>query len=78
MKTETPLLTNQLRQAILASGETSSDICRATKLDPATMSRFLSGERGLSMQALDAIAQHLRLVLVQDQRFGEPRRGKSK
>jgi len=78
MTTKSPLLTDQLREAIRSSGESSSDICRATKVDPATISRFMRGERGLSMEALNAIVRHLRLVLVRERRPAKPGNGKSK
>lgn len=57
-------LTEQVRQAITDSGESRYRICKETGLDPATLHRFTTGERGLSMEALDAVADYLGLSIV--------------
>lgn len=57
-------LTDQVRQAIEECGETRYAICKATGLDNATLCRFISGERGLSMNALDTVAEYLDLHIV--------------
>ena len=59
-------LTDQLRAAVADSGMTLSDLARATGVDKSALSRFVNGERGLSMEALDAIGEHLRLRIVAD------------
>jgi len=64
MTKKTPLLTEQLRQAILDCGETQSDVCRATGIDKSALSRFMSGERGVSMENLNILGQYLGLDLV--------------
>lgn len=61
-------LTEQLRQAIKTCGETRYAIAKATGVDQSTLSRFVSGERGLSMEALDAVAEHLGLELADKRR----------
>ena len=57
-------LTDQVRQAIEDCDETRYAICKATGLDNATLCRFVSGERGLSMEALDTLAEYLELDIV--------------
>ena len=57
-------LTDQVRQAIEDCGETRYQICKATGLDNATLCRFVSGERGMSMEAFDAVAEYLELDIV--------------
>ena len=56
-------LTEQLRQAILTSGKTRYAISKATGVGQDTLSRFVHDERGLSMEAMDAIGQFLGLEL---------------
>lgn len=56
-------LSAQVRAAIDRSGETRSAICKAIELDESAMSRFMSGERGLSMEVLDRLGLHLGLAL---------------
>ncbi len=67
-KTKRLKLTDQVRKAINDCGETRYRICQETGIDKATMSRFMSGERGLSMEALDAVADYLRLSIMSDQK----------
>jgi transcriptional regulator with XRE-family HTH domain len=57
-------LTEQLRQAVLNCGQSQYAICKATGIDKAALSRFVSGERGVSMTALDALGDYLGLKLV--------------
>lgn len=63
MSEPVPPLTEQLRQAILTSGETRYAISKATGVGQDTLSRFVHSERGLSMEAMDAIGQYLGLEL---------------
>jgi plasmid maintenance system antidote protein VapI len=48
-----------MRRAIRASDLTAYRICQLTDINHATLSRFLTGERGLSMEAIDALADLL-------------------
>lgn len=57
-------LTDQIRQAIEDCGETRYQIWKATSIDNATLCRFVSGERGLSMEALDTLAEYLELDII--------------
>lgn len=57
-------LTEQIRKAIDGSGMTRYAIGKATGIDQATLSRFMSGKAGLSLPNLDKIGQLLRLQLT--------------
>lgn len=61
-------LTDELRAAIDASPMSRYAICRAIDLDPAVMSRFMSGQRGLSLETLDKLAKLLDLHIVTGKR----------
>ena len=63
-KTKRLKLTEQVRQAIDACGETRYRICKNTGLAPTALCRFQSGERGLSMESLDTLAEYLGLSIV--------------
>jgi DNA-binding Xre family transcriptional regulator len=66
MKKARQSLTTQLRRMVADSGQTLGELARNTGIDKSALSRFVNGERGLSMQALDAIGNHLVLRLVAD------------
>jgi hypothetical protein len=68
-------LTDQLRRAIDESGETRYAIGKAAGVDQATLSRFCSGERGLSMEAMDRLGAYLELKLVSARRKSSGPRG---
>ncbi len=57
-------LTDQLRRAIDGSGESRYAIAKETGIDEATLSRFMHGKGGLSMDGWDLIAGYLGLDLV--------------
>ena len=57
-------LTDQLRAAVAGCGMSLGDLARATGVDKSALSRFVNGERGLSMEAMDAIGQCLGLRIV--------------
>jgi transcriptional regulator with XRE-family HTH domain len=54
-------LSDQVRQAVDASGLSRYRICKTLGLAEATMSRFMNGKGGLSMEYLDALADLLDL-----------------
>jgi hypothetical protein len=56
-------LTAQLRKAIDDSGLTRYRISKETGISEATLSKFYLGQRGLSMDALDAIGECLQLTI---------------
>lgn len=56
-------LTDQLRQAIDESGLTRYRISKETGISEATLSKFYLGQRGLSMEALNALGEFLELTI---------------
>jgi transcriptional regulator with XRE-family HTH domain len=57
-------LSDQLRQAVGACGQTQYAIAKVTGISKSTLSRFMSGERGLPMKTLDLLADYLDLNIV--------------
>jgi DNA transposition AAA+ family ATPase len=60
-------LSETLKRLIENSGQSRYQIWRATGIDQATLSRFMNGKGGLSVEALDAIAEFLDLEIVKRQ-----------
>jgi plasmid maintenance system antidote protein VapI len=58
-------LTDQLRAAVAGCGKTLGQIDRDTGIDTSALSRFVNGERGLSMEAIDKLGTYLGLELRQ-------------
>jgi transcriptional regulator with XRE-family HTH domain len=58
------LISEQLRRAIQASDLTRYRIAKRTGLSQSLLSRFASGDRGLSLDAIDKIGALLGLRLV--------------
>ena len=56
-------LSDQVRAAVEASGRSRYSICKDIGLAQSNLSRFMSGEQGLSMDALDRLGILLRLEL---------------
>lgn len=70
-------LTEQLRAAAAGGGMTLGDLARATGIDKSALSRFLNGERGVSMEAMDSLGEYLGLKIVATgKRKATPRPGK--
>lgn len=63
-----PKFSDQIREAIDSSGMSRYRICKETGIDPPTLSRFMSGKRGLTMQKLDTLAAFLDLRIVSSKR----------
>ena len=57
-------LSDQLREAIEAAGVSRYSISKQTGVSETTLCRFVSGERGISVDAMDAIGQYLGLSIV--------------
>ena len=57
-------LSDQVRNAVNASGGSRYAICKAGGIDQSTISRFMAGKIGLSWQTLDALADVLGLDVV--------------
>ena len=60
---------DQLRDIIRKCGRSRYEISKATGIDQATLSKFMLGERGLSMKVLNALAEYLKLTVVQKRRI---------
>lgn len=64
-----PTVSDQLRAAILnRRGETVHGIAVSAGIAPSCLSRFVSGQRGLTLDSLDALAELLGLRLVETAR----------
>jgi transcriptional regulator with XRE-family HTH domain len=57
-------LLGSLRAAIKSSGQSRYQIAKATGVAESVLSRFMSGERGLSIETAERIAAHLGLEVV--------------
>ena len=57
-------VSDEIKKAILAASVTRYRIAQDTGVDEATLSRFVSGERGLSMIAIDLLAEYFGYKLV--------------
>jgi len=67
-------LSDQLREAIDASGMSRYAVCKALGVDQGLMSRFMAGKGGLSMETIDMLADLLGLKLVRT----KPAKGKGR
>ena len=56
-------LSDQLRQAIQDCGESRYALSKRTGIDQSTLTRFMSGERGLRLDVVDILAEALGLEL---------------
>jgi transcriptional regulator with XRE-family HTH domain len=63
MAKESMKLSDQIRRAVEQCGQTRYAIAKATGIDQSTLSRFVSGERGLPMNTLDRLADYLELTI---------------
>jgi transcriptional regulator with XRE-family HTH domain len=59
-------LIDQVRRAAGNCGMSQNALARLAGINKGVLSRFVSGQRGLSMEALDALAAVLRLIIVAD------------
>ena len=58
-------LTDQLRQAVADSGKTLGELARDTGIDKSALSRFVNGERGVSMAVMNTLGDYLDLEIRQ-------------
>ena len=75
MKRKRPLISDQLRQLVLNCGQTRYAICKATGIGQDVLSRFIHGERGLSMEVLDTLGEYLGLRIVTDKPTSKAKKG---
>jgi hypothetical protein len=68
-------LSDQIRQAVDASGLSRYRICKTLDVAEATMSRFMNRQGGLSMAHLDALADLLDLDITLSRKPG-PKKGR--
>ena len=68
MATRRMKLSDQVRHAIETCGQTRYAIAKATGISEATLSRFVSGDRGLPMKTLDLLADYLDLNITPQNR----------
>jgi transcriptional regulator with XRE-family HTH domain len=59
---------DELRQAVDACGMSRYRLCKELGIAESTVSRFMSGERGLTMKCLDALAALLDLHVAAGKR----------
>lgn len=52
-------LFDKVRGLILESGQSPASICQATEVSASSMSQFLAGDKGLSMNSIDRVLKHL-------------------
>lgn len=57
-------LIEHIREAVRTCGVSQAEVARHTGIGPATLSRFVSGQGGLSPKSLDALATALQIVPV--------------
>jgi transcriptional regulator with XRE-family HTH domain len=58
-------MSDRIRKAIEAAMVSRYRIAKDTGIDEATLSRFVAGKSGLSMEALDALFEYFDLDVVQ-------------
>ena len=54
-------LTDQLRRIVRESGRTLGELSQETGIHKSALSRFLTGERGVSVSALDTLGEYFGL-----------------
>ena len=77
MAVERPLL-DQLRQAIRKSGKTASWITKDAEVDEGNLSRFLSGQAGVSVETAEKICKSIGLKLSLTKAHKTPRNRKGR
>ena len=68
-------LSDQVRRAVDASGLSRYRICKTLGIAESTLSRFMAGQGGLSMEYLDALADLLDLDITLSRKPG-PKKGR--
>ena len=64
------MFSDEVRRAVEDCGLSRYRICRELGIAESTLSRFMSGERGLTMKCLDSLAELLDLHVVAGNRPG--------
>ena len=63
-KQSRPKISDQLRDIIRDCELSRYEIAKQTGIDQSALTRFMSGERGLSMTAFDTLANYLELEII--------------
>jgi transcriptional regulator with XRE-family HTH domain len=71
---ETPGLIAQLKEKIQQSGRSLNQLGIASGVDVSMLSRFMRGERNLSLQAAEKVCDALGLALAEARRRPRPRK----
>jgi plasmid maintenance system antidote protein VapI len=66
-------LSDELRQAVERSGLSRYAIWQAVGIDQGSMSKFVAGERGLTLESIDKLAELLGLHIVADTERRRPK-----
>lgn len=69
-------LSDQLKDAILNCGQTRYRIAQETGVTEATLSKFVHGHHGLSLETVDVLGKYLGLRLVVAESANQVRKGK--
>ena len=64
-------LSDQIRKAMDDCGETRYRIAQETGINEAALGKFYHGERGLSLDSLDKLAEYLQLVVTTRKKKGK-------
>lgn len=64
-------LTQQLKKAIRESGYSRYAIWKQTGVEQATLSRFMAGKSGLTLESAEAICRLLKLSLARNAKRGQ-------
>lgn len=56
-------ISTQLQEAILEAGESVYAVAKGSGVPQSVLSRFVNGERGLSLESVDRLADYLELEL---------------
>lgn len=64
-KKQSKPMSERLKDAIMKSGTSRYRIAQDTGIAESALSRFISGERGLSMEAIDQLLEYLGLEVVE-------------
>ena len=66
---------DDLREAIRRCGKTRYRLCRETGINEGALSRFMRGQRGMLLPAIDKLYTYLGLRLVSKRKPQKPKRG---
>ena len=64
MSKQPAVFSDQIRQAMADSGITRYRIAQDTGLNEAALGKFFHGERGMSLESIDILADYLHLEVV--------------